>query len=193
MHHKYHTEALILGSSDYKESAKIFFVFTRDLGLLYASAQGIRKMSSKLRYVLQDFSYTKIDLVKGKDFWRITSASKTSELEEVGKQVDSLRVFAHISKLLRRLLPEQEKNEALFTEVINGLFALEKAKTREDINNIEIIIVLRVLSNLGYIGDIDSLANLIKSPLEEELIFEMSKNKSQAIIEINKALRETQL
>ncbi|MDQ3076084.1 MAG: DNA repair protein RecO [bacterium] len=193
MHHKYHTEAIVLGSSDYRESAKIFFVFTRDLGLLYASAQGVRKMSSKLRYVLQDFSYTKIDLVKGKDFWRITSACKTNQLEEVTKQADTLQVFAHVSKLLRRLLPEQEKNEDLFREVINGLFALDRAQTKEDISNIEIIIVLRILSNLGYIGDINSLENLIKSPLEEDLIFEMSKNKSRAILEINKALRETQL
>lgn len=193
MHHKYHTEAIILGGSDYRESAKVFFVFTRDLGLLYAGAQGIRKMSSKLRHVLQDFSYVKVDLVKGKEFWRITSASKTNELEDVAKHGDTLKVFAHIAKLLRRLLPEQEKNEVLFKEVLNGLYALEKATTKEDISNIEIIIVLRILSNLGYIGDINSFEDLIKSPFEDELILSMSKNKSHAIREINKALRETQL
>lgn len=193
MHHKHHTEAIILGSSDYGESAKIFFVLTRDLGMLYASAQGVRKMSSKLRYVLQDFSYIKIDLIKGKDFWRITSASKTNQLEKITKNSDSLRTIFNIAKLLRRLLPEQEKNEILFTEVLSGLSALESVTSKEDINNIEIIIVLRILSNLGYIGDINSLESLIKSPFEEELILEISKNKSRAIFEINRALRDTQL
>ena len=193
MHHKHHTEGLILGSSLHGETGKVFFVFTRDLGMLYASAAGIRKMSSKLRYVLQDFSYVKIDLIKGKDFWRITSASKTNALEEVIKQKDALKVFARIAKLLRRLLPEQVKNDVLFAEVLNGLLVLEKAKNKEEVMNIEIIIVLRVLSNLGYIGDIDSFENLIKSPLEEELLLEMSKNKLRAISEINKALKETQL
>jgi DNA repair protein RecO len=193
MHHKHHTEGLILGSSLSGETGKVFFIFTRDLGLLYASAAGIRKMSSKLRYVLQDFSYVRIDLIKGKDFWRITSASKTNQLEEVIKQKDSLKVFARIAKLLRRLLPEQEANELLFKEVFIGLSALEKAKNEEEMFNIEILMVLRVLSNLGYIGENDSFEHLIKSPFEEELFFEMSKNKLEAIREINKALKETQL
>lgn len=193
MHHKYHTEGLILGSSLSGETGKVFFIFTRDLGLLYASAAGIRKMSSKLRYVLQDFSYVKIDLIKGREFWRITSASKTNQLEEVVKRKDSLKVFARISKLLRRLLPEQESNESLFREVFNGLSALERTKEQEEVNNIEILMVLRILNNLGYIGDNDSFDHLIKSPFEEELFFEMSKNKLEAIREINKALKETQL
>jgi len=193
MHHKYHTEGLILGSSLYGETGKVFFVFTRDLGLLYASAAGIRKMSSKLRYVLQDFSYVRIDLIKGKDFWRITSASKTNALEKIVKNKETLKVFAHIAKLLRRLLPEQEKNEELFIEVLNGLFILEKAEDREGVSNIEILMVLRILNNLGYIGDVDAFESLIKSPFEQELLFEMSKNKLQAIVEINKALKETQL
>jgi recombinational DNA repair protein (RecF pathway) len=143
--------------------------------------------------VLQDFSYVRIDLIKGKDFWRITSASKTNQLEEVIKQKDSLKVFARIAKLLRRLLPEQEANELLFKEVFIGLSALEKAKNEEEMFNIEILMVLRVLSNLGYIGENDSFEHLIKSPFEEELFFEMSKNKLEAIREINKALKETQL
>lgn len=193
MHHKHHTEAILLGSSDYRESAKIFFLFTAELGLLYASAQGVRKMSSKLRYVLHDFSYVKVDLVKGKDFWRITSASKTNELEEISKRADSLKVFANIAKLLRRLLPEQEKNETLFKEVLNGLFVLENAQTLEEVSNIEMILVLRILHNLGYIGGQEAFENLVTSPFEPELIFEASKRRTTVLQEINRALRDTQL
>jgi DNA repair protein RecO len=191
MHHKYHTEAVILGSSIYGETGKIFFIFTRDFGMLYASAAGIRKLSSKLRYVLQDFSYIRLDLVKGKDFWRITSASKTNELEDIKKHPHTLQVFAHIAKLLRRLIPEQEKNETLFSEVLQGLSILEKVTRKEEAHNIEIIIVLRILSNLGYIGDI--FPHLIRSPLEEELLLQMAEYKSDVISEINRALKETQL
>ena len=80
MHHIYHTEGIILGSRNIGEAGKYYYIFTRDLGMIYASASGVRKMSSKLRYVLQDFAYLKIDLVQGKDFWRVTNPSKTNIL-----------------------------------------------------------------------------------------------------------------
>jgi len=82
MHHIYHTEGIILGNKNYGEAGKYYSVFTRDLGMIYASAQGVRKMSSKLRFILQDFSCIKMDFVRGKDFWRITSASKTNRIEQ---------------------------------------------------------------------------------------------------------------
>ncbi len=78
MHHIYHTEGIILSSSNFGEAGKYYNIFTRDLGMVHASAQGVRKMSSKLRYVLQDFSYIKLDLVVGKNIFRITTASKTN-------------------------------------------------------------------------------------------------------------------
>src|SRR3989338_5144856 len=103
MHHIYHTEGIILGSKNFGEAGRHYSIFTRDLGMIHASAQGVRKMSSKLRFVLQDFSYLKIDFVKGKDFWRITSASKTNKLENLSKPA-IFEVFVNISKLLKRLL-----------------------------------------------------------------------------------------
>ncbi len=89
MHHIYHTEGIILGSKAYGEAGKCYYIFTKDLGMIFASAQGVRKISSKLRYVLQDFSYIKLDLVRGKDFWRLTSASKTNALESIAKNPET--------------------------------------------------------------------------------------------------------
>src|SRR5665647_3683275 len=110
MHHIYHTEGIILGSRNYGESGKFYYIFTRDLGMIHASAQGVRKMSSKLRFVLQDFSYVKIDLVAGKNIFRVTSASKTNLLEQITKKREVFQVLVNISKLLKRLLAGVEPN-----------------------------------------------------------------------------------
>src|SRR3989344_112639 len=139
MHHIYHTEGVILGSRNSGEAGKHYYIFTRDLGMIYASAQGVRKMSSKLRFVLQDFAYLKIDLVQGKDFWRVTTASKTNLLEKISKQSENLRVFANIARLLKRLLSGVEPNEVLFADLIRGLSVLEKVEKKEDLPNIEAI------------------------------------------------------
>ena len=182
-----------MGSKNSGEAGKYYYIFTRDLGMIYASASGVRKMSSKLRYVLQDFAYLKIDLVAGKDFWRVTNASKTNILEEITKQRAHLEVFTNIARLLKRLLAGVEPNEALFIDLLDGLSVLEKAQTLEDLRNIEAVIVLRIVNNLGYIGTHETLENFIKSPLEESILFEASKNRRIILSEINKALKETHL
>lgn len=193
MHHIYHTEGIIFGSKNFGETGRYYSIFTRDLGMVYASAAGVRKVSSKLRFVLQDFAYIKLDLVQGKDFWRITSAGKTNMLEQLTKNPGTFAVFFNIAKLLKRLLAGVERNEALFIDLINSLVILEKIDTKEDLRNIEAIIVLRILNNLGYIGGNEILQNLIKSPFEENLIFEFSKSRPQVLQQINKALKETHL
>lgn len=192
MHHIYHTEGIILGSKNSGEAGKYYFIFTRDLGMVYATAQGVRKISSKLRFVLQDFAYVKIDLVQGANFWRVTNASKTNMLENLIKNSGTFAVFSNVAKLLKRLLAGIEPNEALFIDLINGLNILEKTEEK-DLRNIEAIIVLRILNNLGYVGEDETLQNLTKSPFEENLVFEISKSRPEVLYHINKALKETHL
>ena len=193
MHHIYHTEGIILGSRSSGEAGKYYYIFTRHLGMIYATAQGVRKMSSKLRFVLQDFSYLKIDLVQGRDFWRVTNVGKTNTLELITKKPENFAVFVNIARLLKRLLAGVEPNEALFVDLLNGLSILEKSETQEDLRNVEAIIVLRIINNLGYIGDSAMLGTLIKSPFEENILFEVAKNRTKILSEINKALKETHL
>jgi len=193
MHHIYHTEGIILGSRNFGEAGKYYYIFTRDLGMITAKAEGIRKMSSKLRFVLQDFAYLKIDLVAGQNIFRVTNASKTNILENIIKKPETFKVFENIARLLRRLLAGVEPNVALFIDLLAGLIALEKSQSKEDLRNIEIIIVLRIINNLGYIGDNGILETFIKSPFEEKIIFEVSKNRPIILSEINKALKETHL
>ena len=192
MHHIYHTEGIILGSGNFGETGKYYFIFTRDLGMIHASAQGVRKMSSKLRFVLQDFSYVKIDLVKGRDFWRVTNVLKTNKLEKLSNP-EILKVFLNIAKLLKRLLAGEDPNKSLFIDLLNGLSVLENSKTIEEMHNVEAVIVLRVLNNLGYIGGSGNLEYLIKSPFEDDLVFKASQNRTKILSQINKALKETHL
>ena len=193
MHHIYHTEGIILGSKNVGESDKYYYIFTRDLGMVYASAGGVRKMSSKLRFILQDFSYVKLDIVQGKNIFRITSASKANILRDITKRIETYRIIVNISRLLRRLLAGVEPNQALFADLVHSFSVLEKIKSKEDLFNTEAIIVLRILNNLGYIGENVILENLVKSPFEEGILFEASKSRSHILTQINKALKETQL
>ena len=161
--------------------------------MIYATATGVRKMSSKLRFVLQDFAYVKVDIVQGQNIFRVTSASKTNLLGQITKRRETFKIFHNIARLLKRLLAGVEPNEELFIDLVQSLTALEKIETKEDLQNVEAIIVLRILNNLGYIGDNEKLQDLIKSPFEEKMIFEVSKSRNHVLSQINKALKETHL
>ncbi len=176
MHHIYHTEGIILGSKGFGEAGKTYFIFTRDLGMVMASAQGVRKMSSKLRFILQDFAYLKIDLVRGKDFWRVTSASKTNLLEDLTKNPETKKILASISNLLKRLLAGEDPNRELFNDILDGLTYLEKAKPNEELKNIEITLVLQILEKLGYLDK-----------------GKAGTSRVETVALINQILRETQL
>lgn len=193
MHHIYHTEGIILGSRGYGEDGKYFYILTRDLGLVTASASGVRKISSRLRFILQDFAYIKVDLVRGKDIWRVTTASKTETLENFSKNMEALKVFGSVSRLLRRLLPGEAENEAMFADILAGMSLLEKAETAAELASIEAVIVLRALNNLGYIGKNAKIETFLQSPFLDELLPHASQSRVQILAEINKALKETHL
>ena len=123
----------------------------------------------------------------------MTTASKTGELEDILENKDALRIFANLAKLLRRLLAGEEKNEALFFDLIRGLRVLENAKGIEELRNGEVLLVLRVLYHLGYIGSKEHSQSVVTSPLEKDLVFEVSKNRAKILRQINQALRETHL
>ena len=87
----------------------------------------------------------------------------------------------------------EDPNKDLFADLLNGLSILQKSETREELHNIEAIIVLRILNNLGYIGSNEMLKDFVKSPFEEDLIFKVSESRTKILYQINKALRETHL
>ncbi len=96
MHHIHHTNALILGSRNRGEANRVFTILTREMGLIHAVAQGVRLNKSKLRYALTDYSYAKIDLVRGKEVWRITSATPVNSFPGIRRNLKGLHLMASI-------------------------------------------------------------------------------------------------
>ena len=190
-HNIYNTDGFILKSANFGEANKYFFIFTEDFGLVKAAAQGVRLLQSKLRYSLEDFSFTRISFVRGREIWRITSAEKKFTVKEPEKFLLLSRIFS----LLLRLLHGEEKNLELFQSLKEGIdFLIKSELTESELSNFECILALRILSALGYIGKLQDFDQFVSSPyFTVELILAMSALKSKAISEINKSLKETHL
>jgi DNA repair protein RecO len=150
MYHIYQTQGLILKSSNIGEANKFFYILTPDLGLIRATAQGVRHLKSKLRHSLQDFSLSNISLVHGKGGWRLINASLNSNLHQ-DLLLEKFKVVAKVLTLLNSLIQGEEGNEKLFHLVVESVDDLDKKDIKdEDLKNWECSLVAQVLDSLGY-------------------------------------------
>ncbi len=195
-HHIYHTEGLVLSGANFGEANRFISIFTKDLGMIQGIAQGVREVRSKLKYSLQDFSYSKISLVRGKKAWRITNAAPHKNFYQLLQAKEtSLVVCARVVLLIKKLVNGEDKNEALFFTLVSFLEFIERAElVFIDLCNAEYIVALRILNSLGYLGGEAYVKEFVTSvDWNRELLSKMDLVKKKVILDINNALKESQL
>jgi DNA repair protein RecO len=186
----YITDALVCGARTSNTSDKSFLLFTREAGMLYASAKSVREERSKQRYSLQEFSIIRVTLVHGKAGWRITGAEPILNVYTIQRTREARALVRNIIRLLRRLIQGEVPHELLYDEVVTILRTEHTGKE----GPLEEVLTLRVLNMLGYIAPTEEIASLFAPTdigrLAGALDPTMAHTRS-AIIE--KALRESHL
>lgn len=189
-HHIYTTPGFVVKSSPHQEAGKFFYIFTRELGMVGTIAQGVRLNQSKLRFHVQDYSYSLFSLVRGKEVWRVTGAGEFAGI----LPEENMKLYAKILSLLERLLPGEEKNERLFEVMDRFHEFLSRGNLAGKAEPVEIATVLRILDCLGYVSKKDLFAKIVETNgLSQEVFEEVKSNKALIIKEINNALKESQL
>jgi DNA repair protein RecO len=187
------TPGLIIEARPSGEAGKILSIFTRDLGLIRASAQGIRLEKSKLRYVTQEYSLGVYSVVRGREYWRLTGGETLaiSGGETSGRVHCDLS--ARLALLLRRLLHGEEPNQRLF-ERIEQCYRYGGATSVSLSAALESLTVLRILEALGYIGADPILDTYTQSQaITAELVAQAHHDRLLINRHINQALRESHL
>jgi len=128
----YETEAFILESSGRREADRIFSLYTEEFGMIRASAIAVRKMQSKLRSHLTDFSLVSVSLVRGKETWRITSARRV---------IDAPRHLIQPLLLIKRLVHGEMAQPKLFS-LLRDSYEKKMPET---------FTVINILKELGYV------------------------------------------
>lgn len=193
-HHIYHTRGIILSSSPVGESNRFYKIFTLELGLVGASAQSVREGKSKLRYTLQDLSFVTVDLVRGKEVWRIVSAGAWRPVEVIKTDEARLKLFARYSAFLSRLLQGEGRDQELFDEVERVADFLEENMVPANlILSFETLMALRVLVHLGYMDPAGNEQYLGNSKLSLELLREFEGTRAKVLPRINDALNASHL
>lgn len=196
MHHIHTTDGLVIQSRNHGEANKIVHIFTRDLGLIVAVAQGIRFEKSKLRYNIRDYFFSSFSLVYGKEFWRIVGAEELFEVSgEGGLKGSKVAILNRVSSILTRLILGEEKHEDLFDCLWNfAKFEIPKDAGQDFLSIVESLLVVRILYRLGYVARNQELdSDLIESNFDRDKIVALMPQRVNINRLINNALRESHL
>ncbi len=192
-HHIYQTNAFVLSSSNSGEANKTLLLLTEELGVVYAAAQGVRLQKSKLKASIQDLSYIRVCLVKGREVWRLTSAEKLISLYDRRLSPASRKMLAQVLQFVQRMSPGEGRQKDLF-EMLTKLCAFVFQSKSEHPGLISSVAKFRILHALGY-GSVD--ADLMKayggSAWNEELMKASESDRKALEKHIESALRESHL
>ena len=144
----YITEALVCGSRDNNTSDRSFRLFTRETGMLWASARSVRVEKSKQRYALQDLSHVRASLVSGKAGWRLAGVEPLHNLYFDAESREARGFVRNITRLLVRTIHGEERHVELFDDVIGMMMKCNEY----DGERLELILSLRILYYLGYVS-----------------------------------------
>ncbi len=198
-YHIYQTEGFVIEAVDIGESNRLYTLFTKDLGLIRASAQGVRLLKSKLRYSLQEFSFSSLAVVRGKEMWRITSARKLISLYDKRLPLPVRKMLARVLLFTKRLMPEEGRNEEVF-KILSTVSAFcfsdrdSFVTTTEYIDATELLAKLYLLKVLGYGTNDARLTPFLKEiSFSQPILEQFVSLRREAEAEIYASLEESHL
>lgn len=180
----YITEALVCGSFLQNTADKVFLIFTREAGMLYATAKSVREERSKQRFALQDFTLINVSLIKGKQGWRVGSVEAEVNYFTISEERLARGSVVALFKTLRRFIHGEEPLPKLFDFCVEALRVISH-ENRERVF-FDLVIQLKILSMLGYVDKND-----LPEGLEKAIFSDLGKfQKDLSVAELEKLIKK---
>ncbi len=151
MEYKY--TGIILNKKDIGETDRIYNFYTLEQGKISAIARGVRKSQSKLAGHLENFYLIDLTVMKNRGMGNIASSIVENNFKNLRNNLDSLERVFKVTKILNRLINDQEKDTDVFFLFLDYLNSLNEIS--DYANNIQKDLLtqgftFKFLDSLGY-------------------------------------------
>jgi DNA repair protein RecO len=188
------TDGIVLGKRGVGEAHTLVAMLTREAGLVRARAISARKAESKLKYGLEPLTVARFSLVRGRLEWKLIGVETISrELMHAPKPNESRAAAGRAARLLLRLVAGEEASPELYDTVAGGFDLLTQAEDRSAIENLECMLVLRILWHLGYVANVAPVEQFLAGELTHSLVRDAADIRPVLIRTINESLAATGL
>jgi len=150
MYQTYTTDALVCGTYDRLTSDRSYRLFTRDLGMIWATARSVRLAKSRQRMALADFTLVRVSLVRGRGGWKIGSITPSKNYYYQALDQAARSGVVALVRSLRRFAAAEETQVDLFEFVIEVLEVTVTVVA--DRKWFTLVVSLQLLNKLGYVS-----------------------------------------
>lgn len=149
------TEALVLKTFDFRETSLIAHFFTKDYGRINGILKGIRKDPSKFASTLEPFSSNEIVFYQSRnsDLQLVSQCDLKDNFSSLRNNLDSIACAYYLVDLLRQLMPEEEKNTAVYELAVS---ALTQMKLSNDPQKVSRVFIIKFLKLIGFRPRLDA-------------------------------------
>lgn len=186
----YITEALVCGSTNSHTADRSFLLLTREAGMVRAQARSVREERSKQRYALQECSYIRVTLVRGKSGWRIAGTEVIANLYANAATREARALLRNLILLVRRVMQGEVVHAGIFSDIVSAC----SASDRHEPHTLETITTLRILHALGYIAPHEAYKRFLGVTFPFDTLVSLSAEEDTLCQKaIHTALHESQL
>ncbi|MFA6981947.1 MAG: DNA repair protein RecO [Patescibacteria group bacterium] len=123
----YSLDCFVLRSVNYRDSDKIYTLYSKEVGKLSAMAKGVRKITSRRAGSLDTLNHVTIGVHESQsDFRFITETRLDESFENIKKDLKTSAYGYYISELIFKNVDENEKTEEHFNFILKTLRAINK-------------------------------------------------------------------
>lgn len=124
---RYSSDAVVLARRNFGEADRILILYTKDYGKLSVLAKGVRKLTSRKRGGVENFSHIKFAASRGSGLDLITEVEVVDTFANVRANLAATSVAYFLCETVARLTRDGEENRPLFTLLTTSLASLAQS------------------------------------------------------------------
>ncbi len=157
----YKVTGYIIGKKDFRDTDRLYTLYTAEQGKIQAMAQGVKKISSKLSGHLELFHKAAFTIAKGKHTNRITTVDTIHRSEHIKYTFEKCIAASYCLEITNQLVKWNECDKELYTLIEDFFSYLESVPATKAalLSKFYIVQFSRILgyAHEGYCPDFSSI------------------------------------
>ncbi len=177
MEETFHTKAIIIKRSAFREYDSKVVIFSADKGKVELVARGTKKILSKLAGHLEPITLSDLMIIKGKQFNYIGTAVSEESFKEIKNSQEKTFLIGSVLGQFNSLIKDDLPDQQIFSLLLDFLFLSNQPTTNH--KNLEWLIVcfkIKLIELLGYGFNLEECAICRGKMIGSEYFFDFSKS-----------------
>ena len=142
------TSGVVIRRTKVKDNDLMLTIFTKDMGVIRASARGARGFKNKLSAGTALFAYSEFLLYPGRELYKVNSCELIESFYSLTSNIERLAFATYIADLTGYVIQEEAGTERLLSLFLNTFYLF--ARWGGELRTVKCVYELKLLEFLGF-------------------------------------------